>query len=101
LLFLQNNELFDYTKVFDFSNKKSLYYLFLFFYVVVPSFDPTIFQRISMAKSIWQARKSFIIAALVVFTLNALMSWVGVVVLSVHPNIEPNNVVKHIIMYYS
>lgn len=98
---LQNNELFDYTKVFDFSNKKSLYYLFLFFYVVVPSFDPTIFQRISMAKSIWQARKSFIIAALVVFTLNALMSWVGVVVLSVHPNIEPNNVVKHIIMDYS
>jgi Na+/proline symporter/signal transduction histidine kinase len=101
LINLKNNELFDYKKVLDFSSKKSLYYLFLFFYVVVPSFDPTIFQRISMAKNIWQARKSFIIAAFVIFTLNALMSWVGVVMLTAYPNIEPNNVVKHIIMDYS
>lgn len=101
VLNLKNNELFDYRKLFNFSNKKSLYYLFLFFYVIVPSFDPTIFQRISMAKNIWQARKSFIIAAIVVFILNALMSWVGVSVLAVYPNIEPTEIVKHIIMDYS
>jgi Na+/proline symporter/signal transduction histidine kinase len=98
---LATNDLFNYKEVFNLNNPKSLYYLFLFFYVIIPSFDPTIFQRISMASSIWQARKSFIISAFVMLALNALMSWVGIVVLTAYPNIDPDNVVKHVVMNYS
>ena len=60
---LSINNNFNYSRIFDFGTHKSLYYLFLFLYVAIPGFDPTIFQRISMAKDTLQARKSFIIAA--------------------------------------
>ncbi len=44
---LASNDNSNYKQVFDFSSSKSFYYLFLFFFIAIPSFDPAIFQRIS------------------------------------------------------
>jgi Na+/proline symporter/signal transduction histidine kinase len=98
---LATKEDFDYTKVLDFSSSKSLYYLFIFFWVAIPSFDPAIFQRISMAGNVFQARKSFIISAFVFFILSIIMSWIGSIALILYPNTPADEIAKHIIMDYS
>ena len=98
---LASNDNFDYKQVFDFSTKKSLYYLFLFFFIAVPSFDPAIFQRISIAKDTFQARKAFIIAAFAYSFFGLMISWIGVTALAIYPDIAPNEIAKHIIMDYS
>jgi Na+/proline symporter/signal transduction histidine kinase len=98
---LSTQENFDYHQVLDFSSSKSLYYLFIFFWVAIPSFDPAIFQRISMASSVFQARKSFIISALVFFILSIVMSWIGSIALILYPDTPADEIAKHIIMDYS
>lgn len=95
------NNNFDFSQVFDFTSSKSLYYLFIFFWVAVPSFDPAIFQRISMAKDTMQARKSFIISAFVFFSLSLIMSWIGVIALAIYPDVAAEEIAKHIILDYS
>lgn len=97
---LATNQLFDYRQVFDFTQPKSLYHLFIFFFIFVPAFNPAIFQRITMAKNTMQVSRSFIIAGITCFFLALMMSWIGVLVLSTHPNIEASNVVKHVLFNY-
>ena len=96
--FLLNNPLFDYKKVFDFSQKQPLYHLFLFFCFAIPAFNPAIFQRISMAKNTTQASKSFVISAFACLFLVIAISSIGVLTLINNPNINPTEIVKHIIL---
>ncbi len=46
---INTNPLFDYKEVFNFSNSLSLKQLFLFLLFIVPRFNPSMFQRISMS----------------------------------------------------
>ncbi len=98
---LSSNDNFNYSEIFSFNSQKSLYYLFLFLFIAIPSFDPAIFQRISMAKNVFQARKAFIIAAFVYFFLGLTIAWIGIIALVIYPNRAPNEVAKHIILDYS
>ncbi|MDX1916668.1 MAG: sodium:solute symporter family protein, partial [Rickettsiaceae bacterium] len=94
---LSNNKIFDYKEVFDFTNSKSLYYLFLFLYITIPGFGPAMFQRISMAKNTNQVRKSLIIAGITCFFLMAMIYWIGILLLSINPNLPASDVFKHLI----
>ncbi len=94
---LDTNPLFDYTKVFDLSASSTYYTFFLFLFCVTPSFNPAIFQRVSMAKNVNQVRNSFAISSVACFFLAATISWVAVLVLSIHPNLEEKDVFKFII----
>ncbi len=94
---LTTNPLFDFQKVFDFSQTKNITYLFLFLWILIPSFNPAIFQRVSMAKDVVQAKKSFIIAALTCMLLVLIVCWIGVLMMSRFPNIETNNIVEHLL----
>ena len=98
---LTNNPLFDYRKIFDFSNSSSLYHLFVFIFFVIPALNPAIFQRVAMAKNIKQASNSFIISAIVCLLLVLIVCWIGVLMLAIHPNIESNQVIRRIISDYS
>lgn len=98
---VQTSELFNYKEVFDFTQPKSLYYLFLFLYFMMPGFEPPIFQRISMAKSTSQVRKSFMIAGFTCLLILIIMSFIGVLVLSLKPGLEATDVIKHVIFEYS
>ncbi|MDX1917278.1 MAG: hypothetical protein SFT68_04770, partial [Rickettsiaceae bacterium] len=94
---LSNNKAFDYKEVFDFSESKSFYYLFLFLYMTTPAFNPAIFQRISMAKNINQVRKSFLIAGTTCLFLTIMFYWISILLLSINPNLSASEVVKHLI----
>ena len=99
---LSNNPLFDYRQVFDFSLPKSQYFLFLFlFFASVLGVNPAIFQRISMSKNTEQVSKSFIIAAISYTLIIVAVIWIGILLLSVKPDIAPQNLVKHILFDYS
>jgi Na+/proline symporter/signal transduction histidine kinase len=98
---LTKNDLFDYKNVFDFSQPNQLHYLSLLFCFAIPAFNPAIFQRIAMAKNIKQVHNSFMISAVVCFCLLVIISWISILVLSLNPNIEPDDVIKHIIYDYS
>lgn len=94
---LGNNTSFDYKKVFDFTQTKSLYFLFLFLFSAIPGFGPAMFQRISMSKDTMQVSKSFTIAAFTCFVLGISICWIGILTIAIHPDIDPNDVVKMVV----
>ncbi len=98
---VQNSDLFDYKKVFDFTQPKSLYHLLLFIYFIFPFFQPAIFQRIAMAKNTMQVKKSFIIAGITCFFIVLTITFIGVLVLSINPNLKTDDIVKNVIFEYS
>lgn len=98
---LGKDPLFDYHQVFDFTQEKSLYFLFLFFFSAIPGFSPAMFQRISMADSTRQVTKSFSIAAFTCFFLGLTICWIGILVFGIHPDIGANDVLSTIITDYS
>ncbi|AVP87370.1 Sensor histidine kinase YycG [Candidatus Phycorickettsia trachydisci] len=98
---LSTNKLFDYTEVFDFTRPKSVYFLFLFFWAIVPGFSPASFQRIAMAKNVEQSRKSFIIAALMWLFIVLTLVFISVLILSTNPNLDTKNVAKYILLEQS
>jgi Na+/proline symporter/signal transduction histidine kinase len=98
---LKHNESFKYNEVFDFTRPKSLYYLFLFLYMSTPIFNPPIFQRIAMAKSVSQVRKSFVIAGIGCFFLTLIVFWISILVLSINPSLDPKDIIKYILTNYA
>jgi len=91
---LIHNQNYDLTKIFDSSNLKTWNYLFLFFYCLIPGFDPAIFQRIAMSSSYQQVSKSFYIVALACLFLTLSMIWLSIVLLSKNPDIPSNEIIK-------
>lgn len=77
--FINEHPNYNLSKVFDVSDNKFFSILFLFFYMTMPSFNPAIFQRISMSKNIKQAQRSFYILSFFVFALTLIVAWLGLV----------------------
>lgn len=98
---LNTHPSFNYNEVFDFTRPKSIYYLFLFFYMIAPSFDPPMFQRISMARNVAQVKQAFVISGVVYFFLCLIVMWMGVLILSTNPNLVPKDITKHMFFNYS
>lgn len=98
---LSTHPSFNYNEVFDFTKPKSFYYLFLFLYMIAPSFDPPMFQRISMARNVMQVQRSFVISAIVFFSLSMIIMWMGILILSTNPNLVPKDITKHMLFNYS
>lgn len=94
---LNNNPSFNYQECFDFSSSSIYYSIVLFLFCVIPSFNPAIFQRIAMAKDIQQVRHSFSISSIVCLLLAAIISWIGILVLSIHPNANEDEIFRFII----
>lgn len=98
---VKNNELFDYKQVFDFTRPKSFDHLLLFIYFIFPFFQPAIFQRIAMSKNVRQVKRSFIIAGFTCFFIVLTITFIGVLVLAINPNLKSDEVVKSVIFDYS
>ncbi|WP_375331713.1 hypothetical protein [Candidatus Tisiphia endosymbiont of Temnostethus pusillus] len=54
-----------------------------------------------MAKNITQVRESFITAGLICLVILVIIMWVGILLLADNPNLNPNNLLAHIIENYS
>ncbi|HJK87192.1 MAG TPA: ATP-binding protein, partial [Candidatus Megaira endosymbiont of Nemacystus decipiens] len=98
---LSHNDNFDLTKILNFTSERSLYYLFLFLFMIIPSFDPAIFQRISMSKNILQARKAFVVAALSYAFFGLFISWIGIIAIAIYPDVDSSLVAQRILTDYS
>ena len=94
---LTTNPVFDYKTIFSFSNPQIYYYITLFVWCAIPSFDPAIFQRVAMARDIKQVGSSFLMASFVCMLLIAILSWIGILVLSSHPNMPETEIFKFIL----
>lgn len=91
---IASNPNFNLSLIFDSSNIKSWTYLFLFFYCLIPAFDISVFQRISMSKSVYQAQRSFYISAFFIFFLTLIMTWIAILLIADNSTVHPNNVIK-------
>lgn len=98
---LSQNPLFDYKEVFDTGNKRLISSVFLFLTLVTPSLGPPFFQRISMSSGVVQAKKSFIISAIIIFGITLLICWTGVLLFLDNPNLDPNHLLSHILNTYT
>ena len=98
---ITTHELFDYNQVFDFSRSKSVYFIFLFLFNFIPAFNPAFFQRIVMARNTAQVKKSFVIAAFTCLFIILIIAFISLLVLSTHPELDSNDIVKHILLNYT
>ncbi len=98
---LGRNPLFDYEQVFDFSNSRFTNTIFLLMFFLIPDFQPVFFQRVIMARNTLQAKKAFVIGGFICLAILFIISWVGILLLSSNSNLDPNNLLPHIISTYS
>ena len=98
---ITTNKLFDYKEVFDFTQPKSIYFIFLFLFNAIPAFNPAFFQRIAMARNTAQIGQSFIIAAFTCLFITLTIAFISILLLSVNPNLNTNDLTKYILFNYS
>ncbi|HJD64153.1 MAG TPA: sodium:solute symporter family protein [Rickettsia endosymbiont of Sericostoma sp.] len=98
---ITENPLFDYRQVFNFNNSKFIGSFFLLLFFLIPAFQPVFFQRLAMAKNIIQVRKSFITGGLISLTILVIIIWVGILLLADNPNLNPENLLAHVIENHS
>lgn len=98
---LVSNQNFDYTQVFNVHNPRFLDSVLLFLFFIIPTLEPAIFQRINMAKNTIQGRRSFILASFICLLISLVIAWIGVLLWAKNPNLNPNNLLAHIINDYS
>ena len=91
---LSNNPLFDWNAIFSFSNPEIYYIFSLFLWILIPEFNPAIFQRIAMAKNVRQVRLTFLIGAVIFLLLTLFVCWIGVLLLSLYPNMNDEGIIK-------
>lgn len=98
---LSQNSLFDYKTIFSFDNPKLLPLIFLSLTFVIPALNPCFFQRVSMASSVNQGQKSFIISGLMCGLILLITCWVGVLLFLNNPELEADKLLSHIINNYT
>jgi Na+/proline symporter/signal transduction histidine kinase len=98
---LQSNPLFDVGVLLDYSTPRFWSFLTLMLLFIIPGFDPSTFQRMSMSKDTKQLRKAFIYAAFIVLVVQLLISWISVLILSRESGLDPDNLFGYILENYS
>jgi Na+/proline symporter/signal transduction histidine kinase len=97
----QTNPLLDYKQLIDWHDEKFFPNLILLFWFLIPSFSSPTFQRILMTKDIKQTHQSFKLAALGYTFIILFICAIGILVLSINPNLEGDNIVMYMIDNYS
>ena len=98
---IQTHPLLDYSQLINVHNIKFLPNLALFIWFVIPDLTSASFQRVLMAKNTKQVRLSFTIAALVFGFILMLTCAIGVIILSINPNVNPDNILMYVLDNYS
>ena len=97
----QSNPLLDYTQLIDWHNPKFFPNLVMLFWFLIPSFSSPTFQRILMTRNTKQIHKSFKVAALGYFFIIFFICAIGILVLSINPTLDANNIVMYMVDNYS
>jgi len=94
---LSNQPKYNLGNIFDISKASFWNNLSLFFIFLIPGFNSAVFQRISMANSIDQAKRSFVISAQICFVILLILIWLVLVIQAKAPNISAEDVIKILI----
>ncbi|AGJ01889.1 Alkaline phosphatase synthesis sensor protein PhoR [Rickettsia prowazekii str. NMRC Madrid E] len=94
------NHLIDLQGLFHCTSPKFWIALNIFIYFAIPSFGPSIFQRILMAKDTKQISHTFFIAAVICLCWSILFIWITILLFSQNSVIETNELFLRIIKSY-
>lgn len=98
---LSENPLFDYTQIFNPEHPQFWGTVSLALYFLIPSFNPAIFQRTSMAKDTVQVAEVFFFATFSRLAISILFFWIAILLLSKDPNLQPDKLFAYIIDKYA
>ena len=98
---LQTNPLFDFGQLFNYKNPHFWDFLTIMTIYLLPDFEPTIFQRISMSRNIAQIRRALTYAAIAGTVIQLLISWISILILSKDASLNPDNLFAYILENYS
>jgi len=98
---LTTNPIFDLKEAFSLNNPKFYEMMGVCLFFSIPKFGPETFQRIAMARSVSQIIRSYSIAGLLCFLIQAVMTLIAILILSHNPRLDPNNLIGYIIDHYS
>ncbi|XWN34863.1 MAG: sodium:solute symporter family protein [Roseivirga sp.] len=93
-------EPFDLQKMTDW-NYKPMAYLNLIFYTIMPSLGPAMFQRVLMARDVYQVRRAFTYAAGIDSLIIIVVAWLAILLLADNPSLEPSKLVNYIIDHHA
>ena len=97
---LRNNPNFNLKNVIKW-DKQFLSSLCLMLYVAIPTLTPPIFQRVIISKNTSQVKKSFTYAAFIDFFVCTLIAFLGVLLLTDNPHLDPTKLVNYIVHEYT
>ena len=72
------------------SNNSNTDYVALFFYVLIPTLEPTLVQRILMGKTTSQVTKAFQISSMIYFFYTLVASLIGIMIYAHNSDLEAN-----------
>ena len=98
---METNPLLDFSQLSNWQDPRFFPNLAILIWFIIPGLDSTMFQRILMAKSTKQIAQSFKIATIGYALIIAMICAIGMLVLSIDPSLESNNIVMYILDHYS
>ncbi len=97
----ETNPAFDHNKLLNYKKYDFWIMLVLFLYYLIPSLNPTFFQRTLIAKDTTQAKHAFAIASAICFLIYCLSSFIGLMTLAYKPGLDSNEVLTFAIDHFS
>ncbi|WP_250311440.1 sodium:solute symporter family protein [Rickettsia endosymbiont of Oedothorax gibbosus] len=88
-------------KFLDYNYLFSLSWVSIFIWFILPAMDPSIFQRILMAKNTRQASRAFAIASVACVTIIIFSSWLAILARATGEDLDPDNIINYILHNYS
>ncbi|MGX6960945.1 MAG: hypothetical protein ACIPMY_07120 [Rickettsia endosymbiont of Pentastiridius leporinus] len=88
-------------KFLDYNYLFSLSWVSIFIWFILPSMDPSIFQRILMTKDTRQASRAFAIASMVCVTIIIFSAWLAILARATGKDLDPDNIINYILQNYS
>ncbi|NRB10299.1 MAG: hypothetical protein HRU35_01595 [Rickettsiaceae bacterium] len=98
---LTNSHIFDWQELFNYNNPSFFSTLSLLLYFSMPHMNPTLFQRISMAKNISQASKAFLIAGAFCALIELLICCIGALLFATDNSLASNGLFSFLLDNYS
>lgn len=97
---ITNSPLLNQKDIFN-NTQEFLIFITLSLYFALPSFYPAYFQRFAIAKNIFQLRKAFLIATLILLLMKVFIALISTFLYSINPTLQPNLILGYIIDNYS
>jgi Na+/proline symporter len=97
---IQTSPQFDFKTFLNFP-QRSLGALGLMAFYLIPAFVPTIFQRVSMASHVQQAKRAFLYSFLLCLAISLFTIGIGVLLFAQDSHLDPNQLLNYVIQHYN